>query len=181
MAEVRGGDLRTLAVLFERHHRPVYNYFVQMTGNRDLSEDLLQEVFFRILRYRHSYDESRPFAAWMYQIARNVKLEGARRRRSELQLISPTREGETPEPVAPEPDAEQTFQQQQQVRLLRRALARLADEKREVLILSRFQNMRYEEIADVLGCEVGTVKVRVFRAVRELGQIYLELAGEKAS
>jgi len=183
MAQVRGGDLRKLALLFERHHRPVYNFFVHMTGNKDLSEDLVQEVFFRILRYRHTYDESRPFPAWLYQIARNVKLEGMKKRNRELRVVKPAREeGEVErEPAAPEPSAEETVRKQQEIGLLRRALQRLPDEKREVLVLSRFQNMPYDHIAQALGCEVGAVKVRVYRAVRELGQIYMDLAGEKVS
>ncbi len=183
MAQVRGGDLRKLALLFERHHRALYNFFVHMTGSRDFSEDLVQEVFFRILRYRHTYDESRPFAAWLYQIARNVKLEGARKRGRELRVVTPLRDEGEPErePAAPEPGAEELVRKQQEVGLLRRALQRLPDDKREVLVLSRFQNMAYEHIAQVLGCEVGAVKVRVYRAVRELGQIYLDLAGEKVS
>jgi len=64
---------------------------------------------------------------------------------------------------------------------LRRALDRLPLDKREVLVLSRFQNLKYSEIADILGCEVGAVKVRVFRAIRELGEIFGELTGERAS
>jgi RNA polymerase sigma-70 factor (ECF subfamily) len=183
MAQVRGGDLRKLAMLFERHHRALYNFFVHMTGSRDLSEDLVQEVFFRILRYRHTYDESRPFPAWLYQIARNVKLEGAKKRNRELRVVKPAREdGEVErEPAAPEPGAEESLRKQQEIGILRRALERLPDEKREVLVLSRFQNMAYDHIAQVLGCEVGAVKVRVYRAVRELGQIYMDLAGEKVS
>jgi RNA polymerase sigma-70 factor (ECF subfamily) len=183
MAQVRGGDLRKLALLFERHHRALYNFFVHMTGSRDLSEDLVQEVFFRILRYRHTYDESRPFPAWLYQIARNVKLEGTKKRNRELRVVKPAREdGEIErEPAAPEPGAEESLRKQQEIGLLRRALERLPDEKREVLVLSRFQNMAYDHIAQVLGCEVGAVKVRVYRAVRELGQIYMDLAGEKVS
>src|SRR5215831_5396415 len=183
MGQVRGGDLRKLALLFERHHRALYNFFMHMTGSKDLSEDLVQDVFFRILRYRHTYDESRPFPAWLYQIARNVKLEGTKKRNRELRVVKPAREdGEVErEPAAPEPGAEESLRKQQEIGLLRRALERLPDEKREVLVLSRFQNMAYDHIAQVLGCEVGAVKVRVYRAVRELGQIYMDLAGEKVS
>src|ERR1051326_4209773 len=164
MAQVRGGDLRKLALLFERHHRSLYNFFVHMTGSRDLSEDLVQEVFVRILRYRHTYDESRPFPAWLYQIARNVKLERAKKRNRELRVVKPVGDdGERErEPAAPEPGAEESLRKQQEIGLLRRALERLPDEKREVLVLSRYQNLPYEHIAQVLGCEIGAVKVRVY-------------------
>jgi RNA polymerase sigma factor (sigma-70 family) len=184
MAQVREGDLRKLAILFERHHRPLYSFFVHMNGDPDLSEDLVQDVFFRLLRYRHTYDETRPFAAWMYQVARNASYDHAQKRRGELQLAIEGGDDEdraAREPVSMEPDAEQRLRKRQEVHLLKKALERLPDDKREVLVLSRFQNLKYEEIASILGCEVGAVKVRVYRATRALGQIYFELAGERAS
>ena len=63
--------------------------------------------------------------------------------------------------------------------MLRRALAKLPLEKREVLVLSRFQNLKYGEIAEILDCEIGAVKVRVYRATRELSQIFYELSGRE--
>ena len=173
MAQVRQGDLRKLAVLFERHHRRLFQYFLTLTGDRQQSEDLVQEVFFRILRYRQSYDQTKPYVAWMYQIARNSSREASRKTRYE-----PIDQAD---PVSPALGADEIFRKRQEVGLLGEALGRLPEEKREVLVLSRFQNMKYEEIAQVLGCEVGAVKVRVFRALRALGQIYMELSGEKAS
>ena len=65
--------------------------------------------------------------------------------------------------------------------MLRRALGELPEEKREVLILSRFQNMKYDQIGEVMGCDTGTVKVRVFRATQELRKIYFRISGEKKS
>ena len=182
MAQVRDGDLRKLALLFERHHRPVYNFFRHMNGDPDLSEDLTQEVFFRILRYRRTYDDKRPYSAWMYQIARNTNIEAAQKRKGELRLV-PNQDDETdpPETASPRPGIEETLGRLQEIKLLRRAMDRLPSDKRELLVLSRFQNLKYESIAQILGCDVGAVKVRVYRAVRSLGQIYLELSGEKAS
>jgi RNA polymerase sigma-70 factor (ECF subfamily) len=66
------------------------------------------------------------------------------------------------------------------LKLVRQALDLLPPEKREILVFCRFQGMKYEEIAEVLGCGVGTVKVRVYRAMRALAEIYSTLAGEKA-
>ena len=184
MAEVRGGDLRKLAILFERHHRPLYSFFLHMNGNPDLSEDLVQDVFFRILRYRHTYDGKRSFPAWMYQIARNASIDLAHKQKGELQLVTDRDDEDdrvAQKPVSQMPGAEEALRRRQEVALLRRALERLPDDKREVLVLSRFQNLAYDEIASILGCEVGAVKVRVYRATRALGQIYFELAGERAS
>jgi RNA polymerase sigma-70 factor (ECF subfamily) len=185
MVSVRDGDLRKLAILFERHNRPLYNFFVHMNGNPALSEDLVQDVFFRILRYRHTYDGKRSFSAWMYQIARNASIDMAHKNKGELQLVpqgaGDDETGGAREPASEMPGAEESLRRRQEIGLLKKALERLPEEKREVLLLSRFQNLAYEEIASILGCEVGAVKVRVYRATRALSQIYFELAGEKAS
>src|ERR1700682_2110125 len=84
MGQVGNGDVAKLAVLFERHHRPLFRYFVSMNRNRELAEDLVQDVFFRMLRYRASYDPAQSFTAWMYQIARNAGVDQARKRLSDV-------------------------------------------------------------------------------------------------
>ncbi|MEO7144461.1 MAG: sigma-70 family RNA polymerase sigma factor [Bryobacteraceae bacterium] len=173
MAAVRGGDVAQLAVLFERYHRPLFHYFVRLNGNRDLSEDLVQDVFFRMLRYRRTYKDEHPFTAWMYQIARNAQIDHAQKRKGEVVELE--------DRASDAPGADERLRRRQDVALLRRALALLPMEKREVLIMSRYQNLKYEEIAGILGCEVGTVKARVYRAVRALSEIFNELAGEKVS
>ncbi len=183
MSEVRDGDTRQLALLFERYHKALFRYFIHMNGDRDLSEDLVQDVFFRMLRYRHTYDPKHTFTAWMYQIARNASVDHARKRKPEVALDAAPKNGDFSsvlEPAADTPGADEQIGRNQEVQLLRQALKKLPDEKREILILSRFQNLKYEEIASVLGCELSTVKVRVYRATRALGEIYFELAGAKA-
>jgi RNA polymerase sigma-70 factor (ECF subfamily) len=184
MSEVRDGDTRQLAVLFERHHKPLFNFFVHLNGDRDLSEDLVQDVFFRMLRFRHTYDPAQAFTAWMYRIARNAGVDHARRKKPEVPIDSgsdPEERNAMREPVSTAPGADEQLSKAQELRLLRKALDRLPEEKREILILSRFQNLKYDEIAAILGCELSTVKVRVFRATRALGEIYFEMAGARAS
>jgi RNA polymerase sigma factor (sigma-70 family) len=180
MAEVAGGQVAKMAMLFERHHRPLFRYFVSMNRNRELSEDLVQDVFFRMLRYRASYDPKQNFTAWMYQIARNANFDQAQKRKSEVIGIDEFTERHA-EPASEAPGPEEAAARGQDLKLLRRALDRLPSDKRELLVLSRFQNLKYEEIASVLGCEVGTVKVRVFRAMRALEQIYHSLLKEKSA
>ncbi|MGH9667591.1 MAG: RNA polymerase sigma factor, partial [Bryobacteraceae bacterium] len=151
-----------------------------LNGDRDLSEDLVQDVFFRMLRYRHTYKDGHAFTAWMYQIARNARIDHAQKRKAEVVSLE-ERVNKNEEPVSRALGAEEGLLHRQDVSLLRRALARLPLDKREVLIMSRYQNLKYEDIAGILGCEAGTVKVRVYRAVRALSEIFNELAGEKAS
>jgi len=179
MQQVQNGEVGQLGVLFERHHRALFRYFVSMNRDRTLAEDLVQDVFFRILRYRQTYNEAQSFVAWMYRIARNAGVDNARKRRGEVVDIDEF--AERREAASTQPNPEQTAVRRQDLALLRRALDMLPPDKRELLILSRFEGMKYEDIAQVLGCEVATVKVRVFRAVRALEQIYLTLEREKVS
>lgn len=166
MLEVRNGAAELLGVLFDRYHAPLFNFYCKSTGDRAASEDLVQEVFYRILKYRHTYRPGTPFRTWMYHIARNARLDRIKKRAAEVKL-----EAETPVPDQPPP----ALERKQDAALLHRALMRLPDEKREVLVLSRFQELSYQEIAQLLQCEVGAVKVRVFRALRDLGDILRQL------
>ena len=175
MQDVRAGNVGRLEVLFDRHHRALFRYFLHLSGNRALSEDLVQEVFFRILKYRHTYEPSTSFRAWMYQIGRHAFLDHAGKEKGEVALPADAGEFSSSEAL---PDRQ--AQNRQEVALLHRALAALPREKREVLVMSRFLELRYEEIASVLKCEVGTVKVRVYRALRELGDRFFALGGERA-
>ncbi|HWX56703.1 MAG TPA: RNA polymerase sigma factor [Verrucomicrobiae bacterium] len=163
MAQVRNGIGEMLGVLFDRYQAPLFSFYCKLTGDRTLSEDLVQEVFFRILKYRHTYETGTRFRPWMYQIARNARTDHFRKYRPETSL--------EPEmsPSITHPDL---AQQNQEAALLHRALLQLPEEKREVLVLSRFQELKYEEIAQLMGCEVNTVKVRVHRALQELRKTF---------
>ena len=176
MREVRDGEVGQLETLFDRHYQGLFRYFLYLTGNRALSEDLAQEVFFRILKYRHTYQPESGFRAWLYQIGRNVYADHLGKQKPEVAISEETndiRGGEAP--------ADRELQKKQETVLLRRALASMPGDKREVLIMSRFLELKYEEIASVLKCEVGTVKVRVYRAMRELSDRFFALSGERAS
>ena len=176
MCEVREGAVGKLEVLFDRHYPGILRYFRYLTSNRTLSEDLAQEVFFRVLKYRHTYQPEGNFRAWLYQIARRVHADQLSKRKPEVAMPEEAREISG---AALPPDRE--FQKKQETLMLRRALAAMPGDKREVLIMSRFLELKYEEIATVLECEVGTVKQRVYRAMRDLSDRFFALSGERAS
>jgi RNA polymerase sigma-70 factor (ECF subfamily) len=176
MLEVRSGNVGKLELLFDRHNRPLFRYFMHLTGNRSVSEDLVQEVFFRILKYRHTYQTDTTFRAWLYQIGRNVCMDQVGKRKGEVALPEHAGEFSSSETL---PDRQ--VQNKEETALLHRALAALPREKREVLVMSRFLDLKYDEIASIMKCEVGTVKVRVYRALRELGDRFFALGGERAS
>jgi RNA polymerase sigma factor (sigma-70 family) len=169
MLAVAAGAVEALGPLFERHHRRLYQHFERLVGNRQAAEDLVQETFSRLLRYRHTFRGDAPFGAWLFLLARNVARDhwraNDRRARHELavEVDAPTDE---PGPLA-------ALAQDEELRQLRRALQALPDETRELLLLARFQALPYEQIARQLGCTVGAVKVRVHRALRSLRAQFL--------
>jgi RNA polymerase sigma factor (sigma-70 family) len=176
MREVREGAVEKLETLFERHHAGVLRYFLYVSSNRTLSDDLSQEVFFRLLKYRHTYQPAAKFRPWLFQIARNVYVDHLGHQKPEVALPE-----ETLEISSAVIGADRALQKKQELQLLRRALAGMPGDKREVLVMSRLLEWKHEEIATVLQCEVGTVKVRVYRALRELSDRFLSLSGERAS
>lgn len=177
MEEVKDGRVERLAVLFERHHVKLYNYFLRLTGNRSLSEDLTQDVFVRILKYRSTFQAGRDFIVWLYAIARNAHVDHFRRNKEMLPLDETLHAGKEFPSAAPA----RRVEQDEEAALLKKALEKLSPAKKEVLILSRFQEMKYAEIADILHCRVGTVKVNVHRAMKDLSRIYLQLQGGLSS
>lgn len=171
MRAVQGGDLDALGELFERHHRPVFLFLSRTTGDPAASEDLVQEVFVRILKYRHTFDPDARFDTWLFRIARNARADHFRRR----QPVAAALEEEALEIPADGPGPVAQLEQAVDVRQLERALGQLADEPRELLVLARFHGMPYDRIAELLGIEVGAVKVRVHRAMKQLRTLFFRL------
>jgi RNA polymerase sigma factor (sigma-70 family) len=170
MENVRDGRVEKLAVLFERYQTMLYNFFLRLTGNRAASEDLVQEVFMRVLKYRAGYMGDSRFNVWLFQIARNAHVDYLRKRKGTLPL-----DGQYVETPSREPLPEAAYEADREAELVRRALDRLPVQKRELLVLFRFQNLKLREIAELLDCQVGTVKAQVHRALKDLGRIYLDL------
>jgi RNA polymerase sigma-70 factor (ECF subfamily) len=171
MARVRDGDTARLADLFERHHRRLYGFFLRLTGDRGAAEDLVQEVFVRMLKYRHTFKPGAELGPWIYALARNAAADHWRARPREL-----SRDPEAPEPAAELPHPLDGLERREQSARLAAALARLHPEKRELLLLARGGELRYDGIGELLGCSVGAVKLRVHRAMKDLRTAYQALA-----
>ena len=181
MAAVARGDLSGMNEIYQNRHRTLFRFFYRLTSRQAAAEDLVHEVFLRMIRYRHTYrtEEETPgaFEAWMYRIARNALADQSRKHRHEITAG----EGELESIPSARPTPFETAAKRQDLALLHRALRELPEDKRELLVLTRFQGLSYEQIGRILGCESGTVKGRVFRAMKELGSIYSDLCKEKAS
>ncbi len=178
MIAVRAGEIRQLGELFERYHRRLYGFFVRLTNQRSASEDLVQIVFYRILKYRHTYRDEGKFSAWIYHLARKVAADHFRKHAAAPASADPADLYKHPDP---DPQPSEQAATAEDVTLLRTALARLPLEHREVLVLARLQHLEHKEIARLLDCSVGAVKVRAHRALKELRDIYFKIRKEKAA
>jgi len=174
MLAVRDGELDALGELFERHHGPLYGFLLKLTGNRTAAEDITQTVFQRMLKYRHTYRNEGSFSAWMYHLARRCSADHFRRTKAAPHSIDPVALNEY---VDDAPHAGVRASVSDDHAALHAALARLDHDDREVLLLSRFQELSFAEISGILECSVGAAKVRAHRALRTLREVFFEVAG----
>jgi RNA polymerase sigma-70 factor (ECF subfamily) len=170
MEAVKNGDLQQASLLFERYHKRIFNFLARMTMDRTVAEDLTQNVFVRLLKYRNSYREGARFQSWIYQVARNIFSD-------HYQDVKNQRRGfidvEKIEGIMA--DSDDTVMMDEREELLHKSLARLDPDQRELLILTRFQHMKYEEVASIMDTTVANVKVRVHRAIGKLREYYFEM------
>ena len=166
MRKLKDGDLDRAADLFELYHRPLYNFFLKSTYHRDASLDMTQTVFYRMISYRRSYRKGHSFRSWIYQIARNVLSDHYRKEKPGATFVDIESIGEEAESST---ESEENYQQ------LYRALALLENEQRELLVMSKFQKMKYQEIAIIMNTTVSNVKVKVHRAMQQLKHHYHQI------
>ncbi len=172
MLKVKNGDLDRMGLLFERHHRQLFGFLFHMTGQRELSEDLVQNVFYRMLKYRHTYRGDGEFKAWMYHLARNVVHDDGR---VKMRTVDQIPLNEFAGNIGDTTAADEQLLKKQELAALRRAMDVLNTESREILVLSKFQELKYHEIARIMNLTEGAVKVRVHRAIGQLKNIFLAM------
>jgi RNA polymerase sigma-70 factor, ECF subfamily len=175
MMQVRAGDVEQLSMLFERHHSRLFGFCLGILGNRESARDLVQEVFFRLLKYRDSFRPDAPFAPWLYRLARNACIDQLRKSGREV-ASEPDYERPDPTPLVPE-----ELERREELTKLQTALGRLPEDKRELLLLARSGTLSYEQIATLLGCSVGALKVRVHRSLQLLREAYAQIGSEAVS
>jgi len=172
---VANGDSSCLGTLFERHHRGVYQFCLQMTRNPDQAEDVVQEVFLKILRSAGSFRGKGSFKGWMFSIARNATLDYLRDARRRDNPAPPDDFIESL--LVDHRTAERSAEGRQGLGTLLKALGTLPAHFREVIWLGRFEFDSFDELAQALDCKTGTARVRMHRAMQQLNLAFTELNG----
>jgi RNA polymerase sigma factor (sigma-70 family) len=172
MLKVKAGDLDKMALLFERYHRKLYGFLFHMTYERETSEDLAQQVFYKMLKYRHTFTGSGEFVHWMYSIARNTLKDRGKSKKLQMKQDSID---ELADSIGGGIAPDELLEKKQAKLELYKAMEGLSDDHREVLTLCKFQELKYQEIARILDLSEVAVKTRAHRAMQELKSIYLKM------
>jgi RNA polymerase sigma factor, sigma-70 family len=173
MKQLAGGNNRAAAVLYDRYHKNVYGYFVRMTRDADASRDLTQNVFMKVIRYSQSWKDDRVFAHWLFRIARNIMVDYFRGARKFYDL------NDEPEIAARDNDESvRAMEASESLEFLMEAMAKLPPGYRELIELNRFQGFSYKEIAETIESNENAVKVKTFRAIQKLKEIYTQIIME---
>ena len=171
MLKVKEGENHNLGLLYERYKKRLFGFFYKMNKDASLSEDLVQNVFIRVLKYKHTFSEDSKFITWIFQIARNEMYDEFKKQKKnqhkDLEEVSYAISGNE--------TIDEEIEVLENTSTLKKALSLLSPEKKELLMLSKFKELKYKEIGEIVGCSEGNARTKVHRAINELKTIFLTL------
>ncbi len=172
MLRVAAGDESGFNYLVEKHYRAMIHFLFRMVHNQAVAEELAQEVFLRVYRSRASYEATARFTTWMFRIATHLALNWLRDRRNERSCdpLDDDRRDDAParQYADASPSVEQSMVYQSRLGEIRCAIAGLPDKQRAAVLMHKYEEMEYSQIASVLGCSESAVKSLLFRAYETL-------------
>ena len=174
MLQVKAGDDSAFEYLVQKYRRPMVNFMFRMAHNNAAAEDLAQEVFLRVYRSRESYEATAKFTTWLYRIATNLAVNHARDTRHErpentVSLDEPDQEsGHTLDLPDRTPSAEEAIVRRERVAAIRQRVQALPERQRIAVVMHKYQQMEYRQIADVLKLSESATKSLLFRAYETL-------------
>lgn len=163
IAGVLDGSDEAFRILVERYQDRVFRLLGRYTRDRMEAEDLAQEVFVKVFRKLHTFQQDSSFYTWLYRIAANTATDHlARRKRRRLHLVEDVTVLDNDR--GPDAGAAQPLLEEELRSVTREVVAGLPEKYRTILILREYEDLSYTAIAEVLGCSIGTVESRLFRA-----------------
>jgi RNA polymerase sigma-70 factor (ECF subfamily) len=172
MLDVKAGDDASFDLLLQKYRSPLVNFLFRMVRDAATAEDLAQEVFLRVYRARKQYSPSAKFTTWLFRIATNLALNSVRdnrHRRMDVSLDAPVEEDEAPRELpAREMRIDEHMIERDRAQFIRRAVAALPEKQRVAVLLHKYEEMDYGEIAKILECSESALKSLLFRAYETL-------------
>jgi len=174
MLRVKAGDDSAFEYLVQKYRRPMIGFMYRMARNTAAAEDLAQEVFLRVYRSRANYEASAKFSTWLYRIATNLGVNHARDTRHErpentMNLDEPDSEtGTTPDLADKEPNVEEGILRRERLAAIRQKLEALPERQKLAVLMHKYQEMDYRQIAEVLKLSESATKSLLFRAYETL-------------
>ncbi len=165
MLDVSQGNLDAMAHIFERYNKRLYNFYFQMIRDKAICEDMTQTVFYKVMRYRESYRGGQ-FVSWIFRIARNEfsdYYQNSKKtlRNTDIEMVTSKSE-------------DSFVDKNDNVSHLQEAIKILDKEERELIVLNRFQGLKYSKIAEITGSSEGAVKVKMHRIIKKLRTVYFK-------
>ena len=189
MLDVKAGDEQSFELLLQRYRTPLVNFLYRMVRNREQAEDLAQEVFIRVYRAREEYVPSAKFTTWLFRIATNLALNSLRDHRHqklETSIDAPLADSESGDERPFEvpdkhPTIEQELVEESRKKMIRRAIEKLPEKQRAAVLLHKYQDLDYAEIAKILSCSESALKSLLFRAYEVLRVELAPLVSKEAT
>jgi RNA polymerase sigma-70 factor, ECF subfamily len=185
MLDVKAGDESSFALLLQKYRSPLVNFLFRMVRDTATAEDLAQEVFLRVYRARKQYSPSAKFTTWLFRIATNLALNSVRDNRHhqmEVSLDAPTEEDQAPtELPTRELRIDEYMVERDRSEFIRRTIAALPEKQRVAVLLHKYEEMDYGEIAKILDCSESALKSLLFRAYENLRVQLAPLVGQPAT
>lgn len=171
------GHSHAYGQLVERYQDRLYSAMLHVVGSHDEAEDVVQDSFVQAYVKLNTFQGNSRFFTWLYRIAFNNALSRRRRRRADMS-IEQSREVTGGEPEDRQEAPDEPLLRNERITMVKAAMARLTEEHRHILVLREMQDMAYEDIAEILSINIGTVRSRLSRARNQLHDILKEMMGE---
>jgi len=171
MLRVKDGDGASFALLLEKYRASVTHFLYRMVQEQAVSEELAQEVFLRVYRSRETYEPTAKFTTWLFRIATHLALNWLRDQKNERgqkRLDESVEDAPERDVADRSPSVEQSMVHRVKVEEVRRAVAALPEKQRAAVLMHKYEEMEYSQIAKVLSCSESAVKSLLFRAYETL-------------
>jgi RNA polymerase sigma-70 factor (ECF subfamily) len=171
MLRVKEGDSASFQLLLERHRTPVIHFLYRMVQSQAIAEELAQEVFLRVYRSRATYEPTAKFTTWLFRIATHLALNSLRdgkKEKGQESLDADDCRGSGIQVIDRQPTVEQNLVHRVKLDEVRRAVEALPEKQRAAVLMHKYEDMEYSQIARVLSCSESAVKSLLFRAYEAL-------------